>query len=60
MFITIGTVRQKATATSPKVQWDAAQKQYVNHSLPEYSPIVPLAALDFEEAGYIILPEKRP
>ena len=59
-FITIGTVRQRPTAIEVTEKWDAFQKDYIRKSVPSYTSVIPASVLDFEGAGYILGPEKRP
>jgi hypothetical protein len=59
-FVTIGTVRQRATSMEITQRWDAHMKDYTRKSAPRYSSITSLSALDFDGAGYYLSPEKRP
>ncbi|NLA85939.1 MAG: hypothetical protein GX847_01385, partial [Clostridiales bacterium] len=60
VFLTIGTVRQRPTSMEITERWDAFQKDYIRKSKPSYASIIPASVLDFEGAGYILGPEKRP
>lgn len=59
-FLTIGVVQQSATAVAKGERWNAETKQYSIFNYPQYSSIVPVSALDFEGADYLLGPEKRP
>jgi len=59
-FITVATVRQRATAIEMSEQWDAFEQNYRRWNTPVYSSIIPLDVLDFDNANYILQPEKRP
>ena len=59
VFVTIGTVRQKATATNLEKEWDAGLGQYITYSSAEFSPILSPSVLEFDGANYLIHPEKR-
>lgn len=60
VFITIGTVRQRPTSMEITERWDAFRKDYRRRSKPSYASVLPLSVLDFDGAGYILGPEKRP
>jgi putative ABC transport system permease protein len=60
VFITIGTVHQRPTSLEIMERWDAFQKDYTRWSEAAYASIIPPSVLDFEGAGYILGPEKRP
>jgi hypothetical protein len=59
-FVTVGTVRQRANTMKLTDRWDAFTKQYTQRIEASYASIVPLSVLEFEGAGYILGPEKRP
>ncbi len=59
-YTTIGTVEQKASSVRTMKSWDGYTKRYTYHSVADYDGMIPVSALDFESANYIIKPEKRP
>ena len=59
-YMTIGTVEQMANSVSTDRSWDAETKSYTYFSYQVYGGIIPESVLDFEGAGYIVKPEKRP
>lgn len=59
-FTTIGTVEQKRTVLNKVELYDALDKTSRYGYSSEYNPPIPITALDFEGAGYIYQPEKRP
>lgn len=59
-FTTIGTVRQKPNVLDTVAQWDAGREAYSYFNHPVYDAEIPLSVLEFENAGYIHPPEKRP
>lgn len=59
-FITIGTVQQRATSMEFTKMWDSFQKDYTRKSIATYASVVPSSVLDFDRAGYLLGPEKRP
>ncbi len=60
VFVTIGTVRQRATSREIVETWDALTKTYTRRSEPRYTSIIPPSVLDFDGVGYILGPERRP
>ncbi len=60
VFLTIGTVRQRAASIEITERWDAFLKDYIRRSGPSYASVIPASVLDFEGAGYVLGPEKRP
>lgn len=60
VFITIGTVQQRATSMEITERWDAFQKDYTRKSVATYASVVPASVLNFDGAGYLLGPEKRP
>jgi hypothetical protein len=54
MFVTIGTVRQRATSMEITERWDAAIKDYTRKTAARYTSIVAPSALIFDEADYIL------
>ncbi len=59
-YMTIGTVEQMANSVGTDRMWDAETKSYTYYSYQGYGGIIPDSVLDFEDAGYIVKPEKRP
>ena len=59
LFMTIGTVEQKASSVAQRTVWNAEIKDYEIRQSPEYAQIYPVSVLDFEGAEYIQEPEKR-
>ncbi|MDR1299634.1 MAG: hypothetical protein LBJ84_05225, partial [Oscillospiraceae bacterium] len=59
-FITIGTVRQRATSMEITKRWDALIKDYTRRSAARYAAITSPSVLGFDGADYILGPEKRP
>jgi hypothetical protein len=59
-FVTIGTVSQRASYMEATYRWNAFNKDYQQRIEARYSSIVSASALDFEGAGYLLAPEKRP
>ena len=60
VFLTIGTVRQLATSMETIEKWDAGTREYSQRSVPQFSSVIPPSVLDFDGAGYMLGPEKRP
>lgn len=58
-FMTIATVKQKASSISRNLVWDAAKKEYVIRNRSEYDRYIPVTELLFEGADYLSGPEKR-
>lgn len=59
-FTTIGTVEQKPMSLQTGAMWNAYTKRYTYSNYPTYGSQIPLSALDFKGANYILGPEKRP
>lgn len=59
-FTTIGTVEQRKSSVEQVRQWDAGRQDYMYFQIPRYDAPIPVSVLDFEEAEYILEPEKRP
>ncbi|WP_099468465.1 FtsX-like permease family protein [Konateibacter massiliensis] len=59
IFVTIGTVEQKAFSVKQTAIWDAEQKDYQLRQKAVYSNILPVSILSFEGTNYIKEPEKR-
>ncbi len=59
IFVTIGTVEQKATSMETWGRWDAELKEYIYYANPRQGDPVPISVLDFPGANYIRKPEKR-
>ena len=59
-YMTIGTVEQMGNSVYTDRTWDAEAKSYTYRSYQGYGGIIPESVLDFEGAGYILKPEKRP
>ena len=59
-YMTIGTVEQMANSVGTDRNWNAETKDYTYFTYQGYGGIVPDSVLDFEGAGYIVKPEKRP
>lgn len=58
-FTTIGTVEQKAEATSISETWDAGTKEYTYHREGKLGRLLEPEDLNFEGADYVIPPRKR-
>ncbi|MDO5540404.1 MAG: ABC transporter permease [Eubacteriales bacterium] len=58
-FMTIATVKQKASSISRNLVWDAERKEYVIWNRSEYDRYIPVSELLFEGADYLSGPEKR-
>jgi hypothetical protein len=59
-FVTIGTVRQHPSYMETTYKWDAFEKDYTQRAVARYSDITPPSVLDFDGAGYLINPQRRP
>ena len=59
-FTTIGMVRQKENLMEAVPSWDAGTKSYTYFDHPVYEEVLPESILDFDDAGYLAGPEKRP
>jgi hypothetical protein len=59
-FVTIGTVRQRPSYMETTYRWDAFDKDYTQRAGAHYSSIVSASVMDFDGAGYLIAPERRP
>lgn len=59
-FVTIGTVEQKATSIAQVEAWDYWNKEYMIYPKAVYGELILPSVLDFDGAGYIEKPEKRP
>ena len=59
-FKTIGTVQQQPKMLKEYASWNQAQQAYSYRTIPVYDSLMPLSLLDFADAPYIHLPEKRP
>lgn len=60
MFITIGTVEQKATSIEISGTWDAEKKENIYYRYPIRGDAIPMSVLNFPGADYIRKPEMRP
>ncbi len=60
IFMTVGTVEQKATSLRTSQTWDAEKKKYFYNKYSVQGEPIPLSVLDFPGANYIRGPEQRP
>lgn len=60
LFHTIATVRQKESGTKIDEQWDAETKSFSYYRGSTYGKWIEPQVLDFDGAGYITSPRKRP
>ena len=49
-FITVGTVRQKASALGKKERWDAGTREYTTFTYQKYSSVIPESILEIGRA----------
>ena len=59
VFVTIGTVRQLPTSMELTERWDAGLNEYTRMSTPQFTSIVSPSVLNFDNAGYVLGPERR-
>src|SRR5699024_4106354 len=58
--ITLATVQQNEDAIEVSSTFDGASKTYRNYKYPIYDSIIPTDILKFDNANYLLEPEKRP
>ena len=60
VFLTIGTVRQPPASFEIILEWDILTKTYAYDTENTWSSTIQPSVLDFDGAGYVIGPERRP